>query len=211
MKKSTCFGYTYDAKWEKYFPITAVKSDKHAYYCVPCGRRISCAYNGLHGLKKHCKTSRHSLMVAEDKSKTKYTESVCNGTPGTPQSEFSTSVAESTPGDLTATDASSTKFNRRSLAFQNGVNYSVSENQPKRLETSNNENKELGGTNMDCDSNIMELVDKCRYKYGLEFDMESDKEFHLGMGENFKLIVNGIYEELLFLRSVLKKLKHLKK
>ncbi|KII69845.1 hypothetical protein RF11_13071 [Thelohanellus kitauei] len=208
MKKSTCFGYTYDKKWEEIFPVTAVKADKHAYYCVPCGRKISCAYNGLHGLKSHCKTSRHRQNVSEDKSKTNCTDSVCNGTL---QSDFNTSIYESIPSELSATNTSATYNQPRSLAFQNGVNCNVAENQRERLETSNTQNKELVETTLDGDSNMMEMLEKCKSMYGVEFNVELDKDFNIGVGQNFKLVVTGIYQELLFLQSVLKKLQNLKK
>ncbi|KII69836.1 hypothetical protein RF11_13062 [Thelohanellus kitauei] len=76
MKSTTNRHYAYDKKWEELFPITQVKSDKHAYFCVPCDRENSCACNGIRNVQAHCRSLVHMRKVKEQNSRKRCAESV---------------------------------------------------------------------------------------------------------------------------------------
>ena len=45
---------TYDPSWAKEFPIMNVADNKHAFYCIPCKKSISCGHMGKADVVRHC-------------------------------------------------------------------------------------------------------------------------------------------------------------
>ena len=44
--KKTKRQVTYDPSWANDFPVMNVTDDKHAFYCIPCKKEISCGHMG---------------------------------------------------------------------------------------------------------------------------------------------------------------------
>ena len=53
-KKMKTYKVKYSADWEKSYPIGKVNGYKHAFYCFPCKKSVSCAHQGLRDVKDHC-------------------------------------------------------------------------------------------------------------------------------------------------------------
>ncbi|KII61052.1 hypothetical protein RF11_10985 [Thelohanellus kitauei] len=98
---------------------------------------------------------------------------------------------------------------RRLSSIPSTPNGNGTKNLRKLFETSNLQKSEtkLERKGRDANLKLMELLNKCKIKYGVEFDVEFSKNFVLTKRQDFNLIVKGIRDELLILQSVLKKLK----
>ena len=44
----------YDSSWKKDFPVGPALQNKHAFYCHPCQKVISCGNMGRWGVARHC-------------------------------------------------------------------------------------------------------------------------------------------------------------
>ncbi|KII66938.1 hypothetical protein RF11_09742 [Thelohanellus kitauei] len=166
----------YKKEWEELYPIKRVESNKYAFFCVPCQTEINCAYNGVRSAKKHCETVKHSL------------NSACSGTS---ESASSLSTAENTRRKDYSNSTDSKNRKTRSLDVKSIPKGSSIKSQDKLSESSNLQNNMLKTTIPLDDLNIMVLLKICKYKYGIDFNVELNKDFDLENGQNLSLIVKG--------------------
>ncbi|KII69825.1 hypothetical protein RF11_13051 [Thelohanellus kitauei] len=202
MKSPTSRQYIYDKKWEEIFPITQVESEPHAYYCVPCERKYSCAHNGIRNVRAHCTSSTHIRKTQRQTSGTGASESVISVKS---EPAVRRSPSESSPVDNNLNSS----FRERNKSG----NFTVQKKKDKMLVTSNKQNKEIKSKNnstMD-DFNVWEFLRKYKNAYRMNLDGEIDKDLGLTMDRNRDRILKAVNEEFAFLEIVLKKLINYKK
>ena len=50
---------TFNSEWCKTYPVKAVKNDKNFFFCIPCGKSLSCSHQGIKDVKVHCAGQQH--------------------------------------------------------------------------------------------------------------------------------------------------------
>ena len=57
----------YNPSWAKEYPVKAVDNDRYSFFCIPCGKSVSCHHQGLRDVKVHCERDTHRRRVEEEK------------------------------------------------------------------------------------------------------------------------------------------------
>ncbi|KII69848.1 hypothetical protein RF11_13074 [Thelohanellus kitauei] len=182
----------YSKDWEKRYPIKEEKSDKYAFFCIPCGVKVSCTYSGVHSVIKHCNTIKHTTNVEKQ---TQGTEDKDSTGDETVESSFTSSISENTRGKQNSTTSQSSKNQRRSSAILSNPSGSGTRNIRKRFGTPKQDSEMKPDTNThDNHKKVMALLTQCKIKYGIEFSEEFSKDFDLNTDENLSIAVKGIKE-----------------
>ena len=50
---------TFNSEWCKTYPIKAVKNDQHLFFCITCGKTLSCSHQGIKDVKVYCAGQTH--------------------------------------------------------------------------------------------------------------------------------------------------------
>ncbi|KII63902.1 hypothetical protein RF11_04571 [Thelohanellus kitauei] len=185
--------YIFKNEWEKTYPIRAVKYDQHSFYCLPCGTKITCAYNGIRSVKKHCETLKHSQSLKREQNIVSQSVMVHPNQVPVGKHSLNSSFSESRKKGYLAE-----KRSHKAKAMKNLDEMSKLSKIPKN---------ELKSSSNNDDLNMMKLLEICKNKYGVKVDVEMNNDHDLETGQNYKTIVQDIKEELLFLQFVLKQLR----
>ena len=54
--------------WTEEYPVRAVSGDPYNFYCIPCGKKLSCDHQGVTDVSDHCKKDSHKANVESSKS-----------------------------------------------------------------------------------------------------------------------------------------------
>ena len=59
----------YNPSWAKEYPVKAVDNDRYSYsfFCMSCGKSVSCHHQGLRDVKVHCGREIHRRRVEDEK------------------------------------------------------------------------------------------------------------------------------------------------
>ena len=60
----------FNSDWCKTYPIKAVRNNKHSFFCIPCGKSLSCSHQGLKDVKVHCAGQTHRKNAQTSKGNT---------------------------------------------------------------------------------------------------------------------------------------------
>ncbi|KII61269.1 hypothetical protein RF11_03065 [Thelohanellus kitauei] len=193
----------YNKEWEKLFPITENKSDKHSFICVPCERKFSCA-KGLQSVRRHCDTSTHRQNTPGS--------TVGNNIPiktvlNLPEFLFNQSLPTMAPLNINSNSSKTTQNPPQPSTNQNTVDIKNLKNLKKPIGTTNPQIKELkfNINTLDKCLNGMNLLDKYKFAYSLASKMDVDLK--LAMGPNIHQSPKHIMDELHFLHITLQNLK----
>ena len=50
------------------YPVRAVSGDPYKFYCIPCGKKLSCDHHGVKDVSDHCKKDSHKANVESSNS-----------------------------------------------------------------------------------------------------------------------------------------------
>ena len=56
---SATYKVTFKNEWKESYPIKEVKNNKFKFYCISCGKYLSCSHQGLKDVKDHCSKTLH--------------------------------------------------------------------------------------------------------------------------------------------------------
>ena len=56
---SPTYKVTFKNEWKESYPIKEVKNNKFKFYCISCGKYLSCSHQGLKDVKDHCSKTSH--------------------------------------------------------------------------------------------------------------------------------------------------------
>eukprot|EP00795_Rhopilema_esculentum_P011061 gene11061-19920_t len=58
----------FSQSWTEEYPVRAVSGDPYKFYCIPCGKKLSCDHQGVKDVSDHCKKDSHKANVESSKS-----------------------------------------------------------------------------------------------------------------------------------------------
>ncbi|KII61189.1 hypothetical protein RF11_11274 [Thelohanellus kitauei] len=175
--------YTYNKEWEKMYPITEVKSDKHAFHCVTCSRTISCADKGLRNVRRHCDTAMHRKTITDQMLGNKIPKlSLIDS----PRLAFIKSTPTTGLRILNTTPSPTRNNASGSPVAQSSPKTCVSKNLPKLAPTPilPNIEKKSNINNLEDSLNGMGLLEKYKFAHGLARKMEVDFKLLNGPRKN---------------------------
>ncbi|KII69830.1 hypothetical protein RF11_13056 [Thelohanellus kitauei] len=189
--------FFYKKEWEKLYPVREDKEDNYAFYCVPCASKFSCAYNGVHSLRTHCNTSKHSKNVRKQTAGTEEKEPACDETA---ELGYTRSIAENTRSKYNPISFHNSNRQKRSSAVPDSHKGNDTKNIRNRFETRNIQSNEIERQWKVIDNyfKVMESVEQCKIKYGVQFNVDLCKNFNVAHDQNLSLIVEGIKEGKFF-------------
>lgn len=53
----------FKAEWKQLYPVKEVARDEYKFYCLPCGKTLTCHHQGLGDIKKHCTNDSHKTAL----------------------------------------------------------------------------------------------------------------------------------------------------
>ena len=53
----------FSQSWTEEYPVRAVSGDPYKFYCIPCGKKLSCDHQGVKDVSDHCKKDSHKANV----------------------------------------------------------------------------------------------------------------------------------------------------
>jgi len=62
-KPKQVYKSSFKAEWMNDYPITRANCNKHAFYCVPCKKTISCGHQGLADVQRHVQSGSHISLA----------------------------------------------------------------------------------------------------------------------------------------------------
>ena len=62
-KPKQVYKSSFKAEWMNDYPITRANGNKHAFYCVPCKKTISCCHQGLAGVQRNVQSGSHISLA----------------------------------------------------------------------------------------------------------------------------------------------------
>ena len=57
----------YNPSLAKEYPVKAVDNDRYSFFCIPCGKSVSCHHQGLRDVKVHCERDTHRRRLEDEK------------------------------------------------------------------------------------------------------------------------------------------------
>ena len=57
----------YNPSWAKEYPVKAVDNDRYSFFCIPCGKSVSCHHQELRDVIVHCERDTHRRRVEDEK------------------------------------------------------------------------------------------------------------------------------------------------
>ena len=75
---SKIYKVSFKNEWKVPYPVTEVKHDKYKFHCLPCGKNLTCQYQGLKGVKERCNKPSHKQAGASSRKQTRL-PSLCRG------------------------------------------------------------------------------------------------------------------------------------
>ncbi|KII69833.1 hypothetical protein RF11_13059 [Thelohanellus kitauei] len=166
----------YNAEWELLFPIKAVESDNHAFYCETCARTFSCGNSGISRVRRHCGSSRHIRMVSRQKTSSGNRESLSDKLLKSPSIK---AISKRKLGKIKST---------RNMKGSNNLQ----KMSKKRIHR--NTNKQSDSFKMNDDRKVIEILEKCKNAYRLDKDASFEIDLELDIVEYFDKIVNFLNE-----------------